>query len=69
LPDRNKKLLPNSLQKTAKFSKTSNFLEWLHLYQNINFFTGNQSFKALLFVALHFTRKQIGFQHFSNTSK
>ena len=61
LPDKNKKLLPNSLQKLAKLSKNSpNFWKWLHLYQNIVFFIGNQLFKALLSFALYFTRKHIG---------
>jgi len=41
----------------------------LHLYQNINFLTGNQPFKALLSFSLYFTRKRIGFQHFANISK
>jgi len=70
LPDGNKKLSPNSLQKLAKLSKNlPNFLKWLHLYQNIKFFIENQSFKALLSFALNFTRKRIAFQHFANISK
>jgi len=40
LPDGNKKLSLNSLQKIAKLSRNlPNFLKWLHLYQNINIFT------------------------------
>jgi len=34
-----------------------------------NFYTGFQSFTALSFFALDFTRKRIGFQHFANISK
>jgi len=61
---------PNSLQKIAKLSKNSpNFMKWLQFYQNINFFTRNQSFKAFLSFALYFTRKRIGFRHFANISE
>jgi len=70
LPDGNKKLSPNSLKKIAKLSKNSpNFLKWLHHYQNMNFFTENQSLKALLLFPLNFTRNRTGFQHFANISK
>jgi len=70
LPDGNKKLSPNSLQKIAKLNKNSpNILKLLHLCQNINFVTGNQSFKALSSFALNFSRKRIGFQHFANICK
>jgi len=69
LPDRNKKLSPNSLQKIPKLSQISpNFWKLFRLYKNINFFTGNQSFKALLSFALCFTRKRIDFQHYANIS-
>jgi len=55
--------------KLAKLSKNSlNVLKWLHLYQNTDFFTGNQFFNALLSLALYFTRKRIGFQPFANVS-
>jgi len=48
VPDRNKKLTPNSHQKIATLNRNSpNFWKWLHLYKNINFFTGDQSFKAI----------------------
>jgi len=60
---------PNSHQEIAELSRNSpNVWKWLHLCQNINFFTGNQSFKALLSFALYFTRKRIDFQHFANIS-
>jgi len=66
LPDRKKKLSPNSLQKIAKISKNSpNVWKWLHLYQNVIFFIVNQSFKGLLSSALYFTRKRRDFQHFA----
>jgi len=54
----------NNSQTQQKFAK---LLQMVAFYQNINFFTGNQSFKVLLSFALYFTR--IGFQHFANISK
>jgi len=69
LPDRNKKLSPNLLQKIAKLRKNwSNFWKCLHLYQSIHFFTGKQSFKASFSFALQ-TAKKLSFEHFANFSK
>jgi len=46
-PDRNIKLSPNSLQNITKLNKNlANFWKWSYLYQNINFFTEDQSLKA-----------------------
>jgi len=58
-----------SCQIEIKNCRQSHFKKWLHLYQNINFFTGNQSLEALLSFAVHFTRQRVGFQHFANISK
>jgi len=70
LPDRNKKLSPNSLQEIVKLSKSLPKSGNGGIFTTtLFFFTGNQSFKALLSFALYFTRKRIGFQHFSNISK
>jgi len=67
LPDRKKKLSPNSLQKIAELSKNSpNVWKWMHLYQNVIFFIVNQSFKGLLSSLLYFIRKPRVFQHFAN---
>ena len=64
-PDRSKKLSQNSLQKIAKLSKNlPNDWKWLHLYQNINFFTANKSFKPLFFFRLVFYQKACRFSTF-----
>jgi len=54
-----KKLHPNLLQKNSQTQQKNSQISG-NLYQNINFFTGNQSFTALLSFTLYFTRKRIG---------
>jgi len=67
LPDKNKKLSPKETVKLNKsLPKSGNGGTFT---KTLIFFTGNQSFKALLSFALYFTRKRIGFQHFANISK
>jgi len=65
LPDRNKKLSPNSLQKIAKLSKNSpNFWRWLHLYQNINFFHWKSVVQNFVIFRLVFYQKVYRFSTF-----
>jgi len=58
-----------TLKDSQTQQKVAKLLEMVAFYLNIIFFTGNQSFKALLPSALYFIRKRIGFQHFTNISK